>query len=233
MNIIRLSATKPHITFWYSDSFARFASCGFTILIGVVPIGVATGAGAVGTTITGATGAGAVGAGAVGAETGDDTVVVTGVDTVVVTGDGAVGETTTGATGAGAVGAETGDDTVVVTGVDTVVVTGAGVATGIADVLELLVDPPPPPPAYTTGAVGATLSTGIGVVVVVVVVFVLRSIFVASILFLRSELTVTLAKMSGVTLVELTCRIAWTNERDFLFAFAVFTIAFASATFCL
>lgn len=195
MNIIRLSATKPHITFWYSDSFARFASCGFTILIGVVPIGVATGAGAVGTTITGATGAGAVGAGAVGAETGDDTVVVTGVDTVVVT--------------------------------------GAGVATGIADVLELLVDPPPPPPAYTTGAVGATLSTGIGVVVVVVVVFVLRSIFVASILFLRSELTVTLAKMSGVTLVELTCRIAWTNERDFLFAFAVFTIAFASATFCL
>jgi hypothetical protein len=130
MNIIRLSATNPHITCWYSESLARLASCGFTILIGVVPVGVATGAGAVGAGATGATGA--VGATTTGAVTGDDTVVVTGA----------------------------GDDT----GADTVVVTGAGVATVVVEVVELLVDPPPPPPAYTTGAVGAELSTGIGVV---------------------------------------------------------------------
>ena len=227
MNIIRLSATNPHITFWYSESFARFASCGFTIWIGVVPVGVATGAGAVGATTTGATGAGAVGAGAVGATT---TTGATGAGAV---GAGAVGATTTtGATGAGAVGAETGDDTVVVTGVDTVVVTGAGVATGVADVLELLVDPPPPPPVYTAGAVGAELSTGVGVVVIVVDVL-LRSIFVASIFFLRSDCTVALTRVSCFAILVFTCRIACTNERDFLFAIVVFTIAFASATFCL
>ena len=214
MNIIRLSATNPHITLWYSASFARLRSCGFEILIGVVPVGAtttgATGAGAVGAvgaTTTGATGAGVVGATTTGA-----------------TGAGAVGATTTGATGAGAVGAT--GTIVVTTGAG--VVDTLGVATGVADAFELL-EPPPP---ETTGAefrAGTVVLVG----VIGVVVFAFRMIFMVSILFLRSENTVALTRVSGVTVVALTLRIACTNERDCLLVFADRTIALASVTFCL
>jgi hypothetical protein len=110
-------------------------------------------------------------------------------------------------------------------------------ATGVADGVELLEDDsPPPPPPETIGVAGAELSTGIGLLVLVVVLvvdFAFRSIFIASILFLRSENTVALTIVSGATVVALTLRIACTNERDFLFAFADSTIALASVTFCL
>ena len=189
MNIIRLSATNPHITRWYSASFARLGFCGLTILIGVVPVGVVTGAGAVGATTTEATGAGAVGATTIGAGVATGTIVVT--------------------TGA-------------------VVVDTLGVVTGVADAIELL----EPPPLETTGAEFST-GTVVLVGVILVVVFAFRMIFITSILFLRSENTVALTIVSGATVVALILRIACTNERDSLFAFADCTIALASITFCL
>ncbi len=215
MNIIRLSATNPHITLWYSASFARLGSCGFDIFIGVVPVGATTGAGAVGTT----------GAGAIGATTGAGAIGATGAGAVGATGAGAVGAT-------GMVGVTTGvgvvtGTIVVTTGVG--VVDTLGVATGVADAVELL---EPPPPETT----GAGLSTGIVVLVLVVVIvvdFAFRNIFIASILFLRSENTVALTGVSGVTVVALSLRIACTNERDCLLVFADCTIALASVTFCL
>lgn len=133
--------------------------------------------------------------------------------------------------GAGDVGVETTGDVgvlVVTTSVD-----DDGADTDeLDDELEVLVDPPPP---ETTGA-ELSITTGVGVLVVtigVVVDFAFRSIFIASILFLRSESTIALTIVSGVIVLALTLRIACTNERDFLFAFADCTIAFASTTFCL
>jgi hypothetical protein len=190
------------------------------ILIGVVPVGV----GIVGTTTAGVV--------AVGTTTGVEPVETTGVA-------GVVGVTVPVATGT--LGVTTGVELDVLAGT-TVVTTGAGVvgtlagATGVADGVELLEDDPPPPPPETIGVAGAELSTGTGVLVLVVVLvvdFAFRSIFIASILFLRSESTVALTRVRGAIVVALTLRIACTNERDFLFAFADRTIALASTTFCL
>ena len=179
-------------------------------MIGVVPVGVTTGAGAVGATTTGAgaVGAGATTTGAVGAV--------------------AVGATTTGAVGATTTGAVGATETIVVTTGAGVVETLGDIATGVADTVELL-DPPPPE------IIGVEISTGTGVLVgvILVVVFTFRNIFIASILFLRSENTVALTRVIGATVVALTLRIACTNERDFLFTFADRTIVLASVTFCL
>jgi hypothetical protein len=115
--------------------------------------------------------------------------------------------------GAGDVGVETTGDVgvlVVTTGVD-----DDGADTDeLDDELEVLVDPPPP---ELTGTTGAELS--IGVVVVV---------FTAG----RCDLATTMF-VGVVARVTFTLRIALTNERRFLLAFAVWMSCRASSTFCL